>query len=71
MESAPAVFAGSVLALFGAGLLLWLTVRTRSGRPVVEGPTGSAGTRPGATAVLTGLFAVISLMTGVWLLLSG
>ncbi|MGW8378615.1 hypothetical protein [Streptomyces sp. ODS28] len=69
MESAPAVFAGSALAVFGTGLLLWITVRTRAGRPVVEEVAGTARHQPGAV-VLAGLFGVISLITGVWLLLT-
>lgn len=72
MESAPAVFAGSALALFGAGLLLWTVTRTRSGRSVAELPVGQAGSgalSPRAAAVLAGLSGVISLMAAGLLLL--
>ena len=33
MESGPAIFTGSVFALFGGGLLLWTTVRLRHRAP--------------------------------------
>ncbi|GAB2773098.1 hypothetical protein ACWGJ2_15745 [Streptomyces sp. NPDC054796] len=65
MESGPAVFAGAALAVFGAGLLLWTSVRVLSRQPVAEAD------HPAAAAALTGLFGVISLITGVWVLLSG
>lgn len=65
MESGPALFAGVSLALFGAGLLWWTSVRLRSHEPVAEGVSQVAAA---ATAVV---FGVISLMTGCWVLLSG
>lgn len=71
MESAPAVFAGSALVVFGAALLLWISVRTRSGRPVVEGAANAGKPHQGAAAALTGILGVISLITGVWMVLSG
>ncbi len=37
MESGPAIFAGMVFALFGAGLLVWTATRVRHGRPVAHG----------------------------------
>ena len=37
MESGPAVFAGVVFALFGAGLLVWTGTRLRRGEPVAHG----------------------------------
>ncbi|MFG2354747.1 hypothetical protein [Streptomyces sp. NPDC048521] len=37
MESAPAIFAGVVFALFGCALLAWTGLRLRRGEPVAEG----------------------------------
>ncbi|WP_030734106.1 hypothetical protein [Streptomyces sp. NRRL S-31] len=37
MESAPAIFAGAVFALFGAGLLVWTGTRLRRREPVALG----------------------------------
>ncbi|MEV6803201.1 hypothetical protein ACH4NF_26695 [Streptomyces sp. NPDC017248] len=34
MESGPAIFAGAVFALFGAGLLAWTGTRLRRREPV-------------------------------------
>lgn len=64
MESVPAVFAGLSLALFGAGLLLWTSVRLRSHQPV------AAGVPAFTAAALAVLFGVISLLTGGWVLSS-
>ena len=65
MESGPALFAGTSLAVFGAGLLLWTSARLRSGESVAE------GVAPAGATALAVLFGVISLLTGGWLLLSG
>ena len=56
MESGPAIFAGLVFALFGAGLLVWTTARVRHGRPVAEGvsPVASA-----AFAAVAGVVALV------------
>lgn len=66
MESGPAVFAGTVFTLFGAGLLLW-TLRTgaqsRPRTPVAH----AAGA--GWSSLLHALSGVISLAAGVWCLL--
>ncbi|MFJ4524500.1 hypothetical protein ACIP4Y_26740 [Streptomyces sp. NPDC088810] len=37
MESGPAIFAGVVFALFGAGLLAWTGTRLRRREPVAVG----------------------------------
>lgn len=37
MESGPAIFVGTVFALFGGGLLVWTAVRVRQGEPVAVG----------------------------------
>ncbi|GAB1336948.1 hypothetical protein ACE1SV_35380 [Streptomyces sp. E-15] len=37
MESAPAIFAGAVFALFGAGLLVWTGTRLGRREPVALG----------------------------------
>ncbi|MZD07193.1 hypothetical protein GTW43_19185 [Streptomyces sp. SID5785] len=61
MESTPAVFAGAVFALFGAGLLLWTGARSVHGVPVAEG-----GVRPVAAAVIAGAVGLASLAASVW-----
>jgi hypothetical protein len=60
MESGPAIFAGGVFALFGAGLLAWTGVRIRRGEPV------SDGARPVASATVSGGVALLALALGVW-----
>lgn len=65
MESVPAIFAGVTLALFGAGLLVWTSVRLRSHDPVADGVPVFAG------AAVAVLFGVISLLSGGWVLMSG
>ncbi|NLU67891.1 hypothetical protein [Streptomyces sp. HNM0574] len=65
MESAPAAFVGVALAVFGAALMLWTTVRARNGEPVAEG----VGRVP--AVVLVGISGVMSLMAGGWVLLRG
>jgi hypothetical protein len=59
MESAPAFFAGTVFALFGAGMLLW------SGRCVVRNVPVAQDTGPVAAVMVT-VFGAISLVVGVW-----
>ncbi|MER5403584.1 hypothetical protein [Streptomyces sp. NPDC002769] len=34
MESGPAIFVGTVFALFGGALLAWTVVRLRQGEPI-------------------------------------
>jgi hypothetical protein len=60
MESGPAIFTGSVFALFGSGLLLWTAVRLRHRAPVAHevNPVASA-----AVAVFAGAAA---LLLAVW-----
>jgi hypothetical protein len=59
MDSAPAVFAGAVFGLFGAGLLVWTVTRITQRAPVTHGG--------GQTArVLAVLFGAVLLLAGVW-----
>jgi hypothetical protein len=60
MESGPAIFAGAVLALFGAALAVWTVARVRNGEPVAH------GVNPVASATLAGLASVITLALGTW-----
>ncbi|MFE2047798.1 hypothetical protein [Streptomyces sp. NPDC059459] len=62
MESGPAIFAGMVFALFGAGLLTWTATRVRHGRPVAHGVS------PVASAALASVAGVIALTLGAWCL---
>jgi hypothetical protein len=62
MDSAPAVFAGAVFGLFGAGLLLWTVTRITQREPVTDGGGQTA-------TVLAVLFGAVSLLVGVWSLL--
>jgi len=64
MESGPAVLAGTAFALFGAGLLLWTSVRVRLGEPVADGVDQARA------AVLASLFGTVFLVTGAWVVLS-
>ncbi|GAA3778105.1 hypothetical protein ACFS5L_27905 [Streptomyces phyllanthi] len=60
MESGPAIFAGAVFALFGAGLGAWTATRLHAGRPVAH------GVRPVTSAALAGVAALGALAAGVW-----
>ncbi|WAZ23155.1 hypothetical protein STRCI_004479 [Streptomyces cinnabarinus] len=60
MESGPAIFAGVVFALFGAGLLAWTVTRVRHREPVAH------GVNPVASATLASLAAMITLAVAVW-----
>ncbi|MBC2903978.1 hypothetical protein [Streptomyces cupreus] len=60
MESGPAIFAGVVFALFGAGLLVWTAARMRHREPVAH------GVNPVASATLASLAAVIALVLAAW-----
>ncbi|MFC8350313.1 hypothetical protein [Streptomyces sp. NPDC057280] len=60
MESGPAIFAGSVFALFGTGLLAWTAVRARHREPVAHGVS------PVASAMIASCAAVIALVVGAW-----
>lgn len=65
MESGPAAFAGTSLAVFGVALLLWISTRTRLRQPVAE------GVHPVAAIVLAAGFGLLSMVLGAWLLLPG
>ncbi|MER5489691.1 hypothetical protein ACSMX9_11770 [Streptomyces sp. LE64] len=56
MESAPAIFAGLVFALFGAALLVWTGARLWQGLPVAE---GVARTRSATVAATVGALALL------------
>ncbi|MFJ8826219.1 hypothetical protein ACIREE_31180 [Streptomyces sp. NPDC102467] len=60
MESAPAVFAGTVFALFGVGLVVWTGARAAHREPVAD------GARPVASAVLAGAVGVGCLALAAW-----
>ncbi|MGW3479188.1 hypothetical protein ACWDMR_27695 [Streptomyces althioticus] len=60
MESGPAIYAGTVFSLFGAGLLAWTVSRARQHRPVALGVN-----RVASTAV-AGTVALVSLALGAW-----
>ncbi|MFJ1808497.1 MULTISPECIES: hypothetical protein [unclassified Streptomyces] len=60
MESGPAIFTGTVFALFGSALLVWTAVRVRHREPVAQGVS------PVASATLTTLASVAALAVGVW-----
>lgn len=60
VESGPAIFTGTVFALFGAALLVWTAVRSRQRAPV------ALGARRAASAAATTLAAVVSLTLGTW-----
>lgn len=60
MESAPAIFAGTVFALFGAVLLLWTGVRVAHRSPVAEGVS------PVASATLAAVAGAGALALAVW-----
>ncbi|MYR44010.1 hypothetical protein [Streptomyces sp. SID5910] len=62
MESGPAIFAGTVFALFGGCLLVWIATRVRHGRPV------ALGVRPVASATVASVVAVAALIAGAWCL---
>jgi hypothetical protein len=65
MESGPAAFAGTALAVFGVALLLWTSTRARLRQPVAE------GVHPVAALALAGGFGLLSLVLGAWFLLPG
>ncbi|MFF9002733.1 hypothetical protein [Streptomyces achromogenes] len=58
MESGPAIFAGAVFALFGAGLLTWTGARLRRREPV------GLGVSPVASAALAGMAGTVALALG-------
>ncbi|MFF2025787.1 hypothetical protein ACFVW2_28810 [Streptomyces sp. NPDC058171] len=60
MESAPAIFAGLVFALFGAALLVWTGTRLRQGLPVADGVD-----RAVSVTVATGV-GLVALVLAAW-----
>ncbi|MGW1257987.1 hypothetical protein ACWD5Q_23060 [Streptomyces sp. NPDC002513] len=62
MESGPAIFAGTVFALFGAGLLTWAATRLHRRGRVAEGVS------PIASAALASLVGLAALAAGAWCL---
>ncbi|MET9013024.1 hypothetical protein ACWC4C_29810 [Streptomyces olivaceoviridis] len=62
MESGPAIFAGVVFALFGAGLLAWTGTRLRRREPV------AAGVSRVASAAVASLAGTIALSLAVYCL---
>jgi hypothetical protein len=60
MESGPAIFAGTVFALFGGGLLAWTAVRLRQGEPVADGVNRVA------SATLASAAGTGALVLGMW-----
>ncbi|MER5439219.1 hypothetical protein [Streptomyces sp. NPDC002790] len=60
MESVPAVFAGAVFGLFGAGLLAWTGARAAHREPVAY------GVRPVTSVVLAGAAGAVALALAVW-----
>jgi len=65
MESGPAIFAGTVFALFGGALLSWTAVRWRQGEPVADGVS------PVASATVAALSGVAALVAAAWCLRHG
>ncbi|MFJ6937399.1 hypothetical protein [Streptomyces sp. NPDC101132] len=60
MESGPAIFAGVVFTLFGAGMLLWTGACAVRREPVAE------GVRPGLAVPVAALAGAVSVALGVW-----
>ncbi|KPI03014.1 hypothetical protein OK074_5164 [Actinobacteria bacterium OK074] len=60
MESGPAIFAGTVFALFGVALLTWTASCLRLRRPVAH------GVHPVASATFTTLTGAIALVLAAW-----
>ncbi len=60
METGPAIFAGTVFALFGAGLITWTVARVAHRQPVAH------GARPVTSATLAALVAASALALSVW-----
>ncbi|MFF5536917.1 hypothetical protein ACFY71_31395 [Streptomyces cinerochromogenes] len=62
MERGPAIFAGAVFALFGAGLLAWTGTRLRHREPVALGVSRVA------SAVSASVAGTLALALGVYCL---
>ncbi|MFE1857432.1 hypothetical protein [Streptomyces anandii] len=55
MESGPAIFTGTVFALFGTALLGWTTARVRHREPVAPGAPRAMSVTVASVAALTAL----------------
>lgn len=60
MESGPAIFAGTVFALFGSALLVWTAARVWHREPVAQDVSTVA------SATLATLASVAALAAGAW-----
>lgn len=60
MESGPAIFAGTVFALFGGAVLTWTATRLHRREPVAEGVSRAA------SAAVASLAAVAALALAAW-----
>ncbi|WP_030378630.1 MULTISPECIES: hypothetical protein [unclassified Streptomyces] len=63
MESGPAIFAGTVFALFGGALLTWTAVRWRHREPVADGVSPVASATVAALASAAALVAAAYCFT--------
>ncbi|MFF1283292.1 hypothetical protein [Streptomyces sp. NPDC058299] len=62
MESGPAIFAGVVFALFGAGLLAWIGACLRHREPVADGVSRVA------SATVASVAGTVALALGAYCL---
>ncbi|KOV90724.1 MULTISPECIES: hypothetical protein [Streptomyces] len=62
MESGPAIFAGVVFSLFGAGLLVWTGTRLRRREPVAVGVSRVA------SAAVASVAGTVALTLGAYCL---
>jgi hypothetical protein len=62
VESGPAIFVGTVFALFGGGLLIWTAARLRHGESV------AVGVNRVASATLASVAGLGALALGMWCL---
>ncbi|MCX4576589.1 hypothetical protein ACGFWD_22565 [Streptomyces sp. NPDC048448] len=60
MESGPAIFVGTVFALFGGALLAWTVVRLRQGEPI------AVGVNRVASATVASVAGAGALALGMW-----
>ncbi|MET8562928.1 hypothetical protein ABZV75_20885 [Streptomyces flaveolus] len=63
MEGGPAIFAGVVFSLFGAGLLVWTGTRLRRGEPVAVGVSRIA------SAAVASVAGTVALTLGAYCLI--
>ncbi|WP_369390970.1 hypothetical protein AB5J72_27480 [Streptomyces sp. CG1] len=62
MESVPAIFAGTVFALFGGALLAWTGTRLKRREPVAQ------GVNQVASAALASVAGTVALTLGLYCL---